>query len=371
MPLDRPAYAALIERMRDDFVAQWTGVTQDIEGSDLRHYIDSQGTLNNAAYAYAEGILQEIVPTTASLEGLKVWGQVFATPQKPASAAVGSAVGEATQFLGLTTGTLLTSEDGGVYEVSVDAVADIDGVLTISVRALDTGTAYNLDAGASLTLVTPEPGVEDTFIVAFPGVVGADDEDVEAYRARIIGLFRYPPQGGALHDCRRWALEVPGVARAWALPADVVGLGSIVVYVATAEDEVVPPDELLEQVRAHITARKREDANVIVAAPAVVSQHVLAFIYFVPESDDARVRELAEAAVRDVFRSAPAVLDPLPDLKLGIVDVEPRFYRPQIEAAIGDAIDYSLMLATPGSDLTPDPDTLTVYVPGTITLTLP
>lgn len=370
MPLDRPSYAALIERIGADFVASWTGMSQDVQALELRHVIENLATLNHAAYGHAQSIVDEILPTRASLDGLQVWGRIFGQPLKPAVAAVGSAVGSATALRELAaTNILFTSEAGGVYELTADAKADEAGVLTVSVRATETGTGLNLPPNATLILVSPEIGIEDAFTVSFPGLVGADEEDVEAYRVRILDIFRRPPQGGALHDYRRWALQVPGVARAWALPADIVGLGNVTVYVATAEDEVVPPDELLEQVRERIAVRQRADASVSVAAPTVVSQDVLVFLYDVPVGEQASVREAVDAAVRAVFAGAPAALDPLPSLQFGVVDVEARFYKPQIAAAVGDAVGYPLMVVTPGTDVTPTPDTLTVYVPGDIGMT--
>jgi len=58
----------------------------------------------------------------------------------------------------------------------------------------------------------------------------------EAFVARYIDLYRQPPQGGDLFDYIEWALEVPGVTRAWCNPLG-MGTGTVVVYPCSMSSE--------------------------------------------------------------------------------------------------------------------------------------
>ena len=57
---------------------------------------------------------------------------------------------------------------------------------------------------------------------------GSDAETDESLRARVLRRIQKPPQGGAGYDYVAWALEVPGVTRAWVYPAE-MGLGTVTV----------------------------------------------------------------------------------------------------------------------------------------------
>lgn len=362
MPLDRPTRAALAARIAADLEDEWDGASAS--EPDMAALVESETDLAHGAYGYAEEVLNDLVPSSASLAGLQRWGRVLALPQKPASAAAGSVSGEGNPGATLSVGALLVSAAGGVYEAAADAVADGDGDVALTVRATSLGTEANLGAGATLTLVSPTYGIGDAFTVEAPGIVGADEEGVEAYRARVIDVFRNPPQGGALHDYRRWALQVPGVARAWALPADVVGLGAVAVYIVTAESDPTPTDALIEQVAAFIATRARGGATVTVSAPAIQEVDVLVFVNGIDEADEAAVEDRIDASTAAVFAEAPAALDPMPALDYGVPDVGVRFYRSRVQAAAGDAAGVTINVSSPGADVAPATTGLTVFVRG-------
>jgi uncharacterized phage protein gp47/JayE len=51
-------------------------------------------------------------------------------------------------------------------------------------------------------------------------------ESVDSLRSRMLEKYAAPPQGGDLQDYVTWALEVPGVTRAWSYG----GSGTVVLY---------------------------------------------------------------------------------------------------------------------------------------------
>jgi uncharacterized phage protein gp47/JayE len=82
---------------------------------------------------------------------------------------------------------------------------------------------------------------------------GADEESDESLRARLLDRLRKPPRGGSKHDYEVWALEVPGVTRAWCYPLG-VGIGTVSLTFVTdnAPGGPIPTQEMVERVRAHI-----------------------------------------------------------------------------------------------------------------------
>ena len=94
-------------------------------------------------------------------------------------------------------------------------------------RALDPGIVGNLEPGATMTLVSPGPGVNGEATVIQMDF-GVDDETTDELRERVLLRIREPPQGGANIDYVQWALGVPGVTRAWCYALE-MGMGTVTV----------------------------------------------------------------------------------------------------------------------------------------------
>ena len=85
----------------------------------------------------------------------------------------------------------------------------------------------NARSGISLGLVNTISGVNSG--VASCDLTGAADiESTDALRTRMLYTYANPPAGGSASDYVEWALQVPGVTRAWCLPNG-AGSGTVVV----------------------------------------------------------------------------------------------------------------------------------------------
>ncbi|MBI4800443.1 MAG: baseplate J/gp47 family protein, partial [Desulfarculus sp.] len=82
---------------------------------------------------------------------------------------------------------------------------------------------------------------------------GADQEADAALLARLLYRIQTPPQGGAGSDYIRWALEVPGVTRAYVYPRR-LGAGSVglTVLMDDAAYGPIPSAEDVARVQAYI-----------------------------------------------------------------------------------------------------------------------
>jgi uncharacterized phage protein gp47/JayE len=119
---------------------------------------------------------------------------------------------------------------------------------------------------------------------------GADQEDLESYRLRILARIQKPPHGGAAHDYEAWALSVEGVTRVWVTPG-AMGLGTVSVRVAmdAIRENGIPTEADLEAVRAVMAENRPVTADVYV--PALVAGPVDVTIRgLTPDTPEVRAR---------------------------------------------------------------------------------
>ena len=180
-----------------------------------------------AMHAHLDNNADEGHPLFA-VERLDAWGFVWGVSRRGAAAAVGGADFTGTDGVGIPAGTVLRRQDGVAYATDA-AVTIAAGVATAAVTAAGAGLGGNAVAGVALTLSSPIAGVTSSAVVGSTGLVGgADIEDTEVYRPRILDRIAEPPHGGADFDYVKWALAQPGVTRAWVYPKE-LGLGTVVV----------------------------------------------------------------------------------------------------------------------------------------------
>ena len=108
-------------------------------------------------------------------------------------------------------------------------------------------------------------------MVLAPGLSGGvARESLESLRSRVIRSYRVIPHGGAASDYETWALEVPGVTRAWCR-GGLLGPGTVTVFIMRDEDpQPVPNDEQLAEVQEYIEPLRPVTAEVHVQRPVQV-----------------------------------------------------------------------------------------------------
>ena len=107
----------------------------------------------------------------------------------------------------------------GAVEFVVVSSSSTGGTCTAVLEAAETGGAGNLDAGETIRLQSPVAGVDSEGVLASGGAAsGTEPESIDQLRDRLLYRYAHPPRGGAGGDFVAWALEVPGVLRAWEYP---------------------------------------------------------------------------------------------------------------------------------------------------------
>lgn len=236
MPFARQTLQQLIAQVKAGFQAMLPGADMALRRSNLAVSAIMMGGMVDAQYGYLDWMTENVLmPDTAIAPYSNRWGALKgATPKGPVAA-----TGQAQWSGGLAgtvipQGTQLQLQPGILFQTAAALTLDGTGAATANVAAVlpsptSDGSQWNCGAGASLTLVQAIPGVPGTASVVADITNGAPPESNAAFVQRYLQLFRAPPQGGDFSDYVEWALQCPGVTRAWVAPLQ-KGAGTVVVY---------------------------------------------------------------------------------------------------------------------------------------------
>lgn len=218
-------------------------------------------------YHFVAWCLDQTQPATANDFWLTIWGDRYGVVRAPAVAARLTATATGTDGSTIDAGTQWKSPAGVVYSQET-AVTITGGVATITVVCLAKGEAGNLGNGVELSTVSPVAGIDNTATTTATLTSGVDRQGLESYRAEVMARIAYRPQGGAIPDYVAWALEVPGIVKAFVKrPA----AGDVNVYplVDVTGISRIPDAPKIAEVLAYLTdpVRKPLAANVYVIAP--------------------------------------------------------------------------------------------------------
>lgn len=159
----------------------------------------------------------------------------------------------------LPAGSQLLRSQTGVLYLTLSAVTLDAPTKTITIRASSdqqgnggAGTLGNLNVDDVISFANPQPNVAQDVSVLSETTTGADAEDTEVYRQRILDRIAAQPQGGAYADYRTWAQDVAGVINIYPYTGDP---GEVDVYSevdASIDEDGFPPQATLDAVRAAI-----------------------------------------------------------------------------------------------------------------------
>ena len=280
--IERPTLAEIQRRVFADFRAELPGNEPTIPLSTEFAFcvaIAGASHLKNGRIDYA---MRQQFADTADTEGLdhhaSVWGITRLQPQKSQGSV--QATGTAGTAIPIASG-LTSPNDDLLFVTTAAAVIGLGGQVIVPIEAVATGSAGNKNVFTKLEFSTPIPnvdadvtvqGVFDIITGVSSGLItGADLESDDLLLERL--LFRI--QGGKLigkpGDWEAWALEYPGVTRAWEVP-NISGPGTIGVFFVTDDDpvSVIPGAPLVALVDVDITAKAPTPATTIALAPTEV-----------------------------------------------------------------------------------------------------
>ena len=292
MPFETPSLPVLIKRTQSDLASD------SLRQSDAQVLARTLGGAAYGLYGYLDWIAEQILPDKADESTLeRIAALRLNQPRKPAQTASGSVSFIASAGAVLDVDTLLQSSDGRTYKVTA-ARTTSNGLNSTTIAALEAGSLGNAEAGLTLIPVQPIAGiVGNSFTVLAPGLNGGvARESLESMRARVIRSYRIIPHGGSAQDYETWALECPGVTRAWCR-GGFLGPGTVGLYIMRDDDpQPVPNEEQLAEVQAYIEPLRPVTAQVHVRPPVQVP--ITYRLTLTP--DTSAIRAAVEAQLRDL-----------------------------------------------------------------------
>lgn len=204
----------------------------------------------------AERALQNfaLTATGADLERI---GAEFEVTKIAAVAAVLTVTLPGTNGTIIPAGTDFIGDSNGIRYFSDSSATITGGIATISITAEVVGVSGNLSVSDTLTLGTQIAGAENTATVTVVDTTGAEQEDEESFRERVLFAIRSTTGGNNSTDYKTWAEAVAGVETAFPYSGKFFGSifdsfpGDRTVYIEATTDidpDGIAPSSLLESV---------------------------------------------------------------------------------------------------------------------------
>jgi uncharacterized phage protein gp47/JayE len=230
MPFQRKTLSTLISEIASDIASALQGADALLRFTVLKVVGKVQAAMDNAQFGYLDWIAKQAVPFTAEDEYLQGWAALKNVILKePTAAALQVAFPDSSPTTVLDVGWSVIRGDGATYTTNAVATVDGTGVLSVAVTATAPGSAGNTDDGTVMRQGTAVAGIQSTGSVVSTISSGSDVESNDELRTRMLGAYQKPPQGGDRDDYEEWALDVPGVTRAWVAPNN-FGPGTVVIF---------------------------------------------------------------------------------------------------------------------------------------------
>lgn len=294
MPYDIPTLPALITRIEADFERN---APDALRRSDAKVGARALSGAAFQLFGYQSWVAKQAHPATCDEEQVLLWADWrLEDGRKSAVAASGLVTVTGSSGFPVDAGTLYQSSDGRRYVVKVGALL-VNGSAQLQVAAETTGPSGNIEAG-QLTAVNPVLGVNATATIGADGITGGtDEEEIEALRARVRAAFKNPSKVGNAGDFEEWALEVPGVTRAWALPRW-MGPGTFgLTFVCDGDADIFPSEAKVAEVQAYLERKRPVTSEVYVFA----AQRRDIDLHIMLAPDTAAVRQAVTKALTDLI----------------------------------------------------------------------
>jgi uncharacterized phage protein gp47/JayE len=231
MPWSTPTIADL-RQQNADAIAGKLGLAI-LPNGEVRVLADANAANAGLNLEYLDWLSKQFLPDTAEQGFLDKHANIWlvnadgSRGRKVSTFAIGTATVSGIAGTVFPAGSQLSSSTT-LYQTIADVTLSA-GATPVAIRALDAGSAGNLAAGSTLTILVGNPSVSGRAgakVVSLTG--GADAESDDELRVRVLLRIRQPPMGGAADDYVQWALQVAGVTRAWSSPNE-MGIGTVTV----------------------------------------------------------------------------------------------------------------------------------------------
>jgi uncharacterized phage protein gp47/JayE len=251
MPYTVPTY----EQIRDQYLQAVINQNSQADiGPDSDHFVRACGTaaVLEGVYAHQAWVFRQAFADLADDDNMEKMANQRSLAYKAAIAATGSVRFSGTAGTPIDAGQAVSTAQGVVFVTTAAAVVDVGGSVDVPAAAAIAGVAGNQTINTPATVDSPPLGVVSAaLILSMTG--GADTESAPSLLERLLLEQSEIAQGGNDADYKRWALSVPGVARAYVFP---VRRGTGTVDVVPLPLTGLPDAPLLASVQAVLDAKR-------------------------------------------------------------------------------------------------------------------
>lgn len=305
MPWTTPTLRSVRETVRGEITTA-LGRASFVGNSVLRVMADATAALTHLTLRYLDWLALQLLPDTSEGEWLDRHGDIWlvnadgSIGRKVGTFASGNVTVSGTTGIILQAGMRLTGGDNWPYETT-EQVYVSDAGSPVAVRALNAGSGGNKISGDILSFDSPGAGVDGSApVITLTG--GTDEESDDELRKRILLRIQKPPMGGDADDYVQWALQVPGVTRAWCSPLE-MGIGTVTVRFMMdelrADQDGFPTEDDCIMVKAYMDTMRPvavKDFYVVAPIPQPVSCQITQLVV-----DNEDTRAGIETSMRDML----------------------------------------------------------------------
>lgn len=251
--MNKPSLKQLIDRAKATMVAKL-----GVDNPAIDAIAAAIGGGNYGNYAYQDFLFKQMHPETANEDFLYLWAERFNTPRISPVQASGFVQFETAGVVNLPAGIALQTTDGNKYTTTASGSSDGPIACVCDLP----GVAGNLSAGVKLNMLTALPGVSPINITVVSMNGGADAEEVERWRGRIVTSFNEKYMVGRREDYAFWAQSAhPDVGFAYAQD-NYPDLGKVTVYFGAKLRDISLDSATISTVQAYLDAKRLAGCHV-------------------------------------------------------------------------------------------------------------
>lgn len=331
-----PTLSDLVSRARNAFRSELPGSDAWLWPNNLAVISKVLGGLMWELFGRLDQVQKQKFALTAEGEWLDLHASEIGLARRPSAKSVGAVTFTSTGNLTVAPGAVLARADGVQLVTTLGGSRVGAGTLTLPAVAVLAGQAGTTLEGSPLTIVSNVVG-SATVVAAAGGMAGgADIEDDETLRARILFRKRNPFHGGAAADYVSWASAIPAVTRVF-VERCWNGPGTVRVFPLTdgVTANGIPNGSVVTAVQQDLDLRVPAGTVLTVSAPTPVPIDVIVSGL---EPSSTAVREAVLAELRDMFvRLARVVGNDTPHPAMPFLAVPGTFSRSWVWQAIANA----------------------------------
>ena len=211
-----PTTAEIRDQIISDIEGKLNITVPALPKAFIRIFATALAGVQTLCYRFGLWIYKQIFAATADEAALILRGAQYGLSRSPAVRAVLTAEATGTNGTQIPAGTLWVGDDNSLVYQQTETAEIAGGTAAITVECLTAGDAGNLANAETLSIGSPIAGIDSTATVDGTTTTGEDQESIESFRSQVMEREKNKPQGGAAPDYVQWALEVPGIVKAFA-----------------------------------------------------------------------------------------------------------------------------------------------------------